>query len=170
MSSNTHYRTSAKDRIAINQKIAYALGMLVNNLQAGALPAMMVILILGLKMDPVLVGFIGFAPRIFDALSDPVMGYISDNTHSRWGRRRPYIFVGAILSGIIFALMWQLPDGFSQTFYFWTFMAASILFFFAYTIFATPFVAFGYEMTADYHERTRLHAFANTVGQIAWLG
>ena len=71
--------------------------MLVNNLQAAALPAMVVILNLGLGMDPVLVGIIGFAPRIFDAVSDPMMGYISDNTRSRWGRRRPYIFGGATL-------------------------------------------------------------------------
>jgi GPH family glycoside/pentoside/hexuronide:cation symporter len=54
--------------------------------------------------------------------------------------------------------------------YFRVFMAMSIMFFLAYTVFATPFVAFGYEMTSDYHERTRLHAFANTVGQLAWLG
>jgi GPH family glycoside/pentoside/hexuronide:cation symporter len=54
--------------------------------------------------------------------------------------------------------------------YFWYFMTMSILFFLAYTVYATPFVAFGYEMTPDYHERTRLHAFANTVGQLAWLG
>jgi GPH family glycoside/pentoside/hexuronide:cation symporter len=54
--------------------------------------------------------------------------------------------------------------------YFWYFMIMSILFFLAYTVYATPFVAFGYEMTPDYHERTRLHAFANTVGQLAWLG
>jgi GPH family glycoside/pentoside/hexuronide:cation symporter len=144
--------------------------MLVNNLQAAALPAMMVILILGLKMDPILVGFVGFIPRIFDAISDPMMGYISDNTRTRWGRRRPYIFVGAILAGIIFALMWQLPQGHSEMFYFWAFLIASIFFFMAYTVYATPFVAFGYEMTPDYHERTRLHAFANTVGQLAWLG
>jgi GPH family glycoside/pentoside/hexuronide:cation symporter len=54
--------------------------------------------------------------------------------------------------------------------YFWYFMTMSILFFLAYTVYATPFVAFGYEMTPDYHERTRLHAFANTIGQLAWLG
>ena len=54
--------------------------------------------------------------------------------------------------------------------YFWYFMVMSILFFLAYTVYATPFVAFGYEMTPDYHERTRLHAFANTAGQLAWLG
>lgn len=164
------YRVAPEDRIPFGQKSAYAIGMLVNNLQAAALPAMMVILNLGLGVDPALVGIIGFLPRIFDAISDPLMGYISDNTRSRWGRRRPYILVGAILAGLVFAAMWQLPEGYSQTFYFCVFLAASIVYFLAYTIYATPFVAFGYEMTPDYHERTRLHAFANTVGQLAWLG
>jgi GPH family glycoside/pentoside/hexuronide:cation symporter len=60
-------------------------------------------------MDPRLVGLIGAIPRVFDAISDPLVGYISDNTRTRWGRRRPFILVGAILAGIIFALMWQLP-------------------------------------------------------------
>ena len=165
-----HYETPQADRISLVQKSAYSVGMLVNNLQAAALPAMVVILNLGLGMNPVLVGIIGFAPRIFDALSDPMMGYISDHTMTRWGRRRPYIFAGAILAGIVFAAMWQLPPGHSEIFYFWTFLTASILYFLAYTIYATPFVAFGFEMTPDYHERTRLQAFANTVGQLAWLG
>ncbi|MBW8002760.1 MAG: MFS transporter [Planctomycetes bacterium] len=170
MSKSEHHITAPEDRIPLGQKNAYAIGMFVNNLQAAALPAMMVILNLGLGMNPILVGIIGFVPRIFDAVSDPMMGYISDNTRTRWGRRRPYIFVGAILSGIIFALMWQLPAGHSESFYFWTFMTALIIFYLAYTVYATPFVAFGYEMTPDYHERTRLHAFANTIGQLAWLG
>jgi len=170
MSSVTHYKTAPEDRISLKQKSAYAVGMLVNNLQAAALPAMVVILNLGLGMDPVLVGLLGAIPRIFDAVSDPMLGYISDNTRTRWGRRRPFIFAGALTAGLIFALMWQLPAGHGQMFYFWTFLVASILFFLAYTVYATPFVAFGYEMTSDYHERTRLHAFANTVGQLAWLG
>lgn len=170
MSAITHYKTAPEDRISLKQKSAYAVGMLVNNLQAAALPAMVVILNLGLGMDPVLVGLLGAIPRVFDALSDPMLGYISDNTRTRWGRRRPFIFAGALSAGLIFALMWQLPPGHSQAFYFWTFLIASILFFLAYTVYATPFVAFGYEMTPDYHERTRLHAFANTVGQLPWLG
>lgn len=162
--------SSASGRIPLRQKLAYSAGMLVNNLQAAALPAMMVILNLGLGMDPALAGVIGFAPRIFDAISDPLMGYISDNTQSRWGRRRPYIFIGAILAGLVFAGMWQLPEGSSKSFTFWFFLVAFIVYFLFYTIYATPFVAFGYEMTPDYHERTRLHAFANTFGQLAWLG
>ena len=170
MSPREHHVTAREDRIPLGQKAAYATGMLVNNLQAAALPAMVVILNLGLRMNPFLVGLIAAIPRVFDAISDPVVGYISDNTYTRWGRRRPYILVGAVLSGLVFALMWQLPAGRSENFYFWVFLGASILFFQVYTFYATPFVAFGYEMTADYHERTRLHAFANTVGQLVWLG
>jgi len=170
MSERTRHTTAPEDRIPLRQKSAYAVGMFVNNLQAAALPAMVVILNLGLGMDPFLVGLIAAIPRVFDAVSDPMVGYISDNTRTRWGRRRPFIFVGALLSGLIFAIMWQLPPGRTEMFYFWVFLAASILFFLAYTLYATPFVAFGYEMTADYHERTRLHTFANMAGQIVWLG
>jgi GPH family glycoside/pentoside/hexuronide:cation symporter len=170
MSPSEHHVTAPEDRIPLRQKSAYAVGMFVNNLQAAALPAMVVILNLGLGMDPFLVGLIAAIPRAFDAISDPMVGYISDHTNTRWGRRRPYILVGAILAGLVFALMWQLPDGRSEAFYFWVFLAASILFFLVYTLYATPFVAFGYEMTPDYHERTRLHTFANTAGQLVWLG
>lgn len=162
--------TDSADRIPLVQKCAYASGMLVNNLQAAAIPAMMVVLNLGLGMDPRLVGIIGFLPRIFDAVSDPMLGYISDNTRTRWGRRRPFIFVGAIVAGIVFAGMWQPPSGMSENYYFWFFLIAQISYFLTYTVYATPLVAFGYEMTPDYHERTRLHAFANAVGQFAWIG
>ena len=158
------------DRISFVQKLAYSSGMFVNNLQAAALPAMMVVLNLGLGLDPRSVGIIGFLPRIFDAVSDPMMGYISDNTRSRWGRRRPYIFAGAVVAGLVFAGIWQLPADQSPTFYFWFFLVGLITYFLTYTIYATPFVAFGYEMTPSYHERTRLHAFANSVGQLAWIG
>lgn len=170
MSTAQHHVTLAEDRIPLRQKAAYAVGMIVNNLQAAALPAMMVILNLGLGMDPFLVGLIAAIPRAFDALSDPMVGYLSDHTRTRWGRRRPYIFVGALLAGLVFALMWQLPPGQTESFYFWVFLAASILFFLTYTLYATPFVAFGYEMTSDYHERTRLHSIANAAGQLVWLG
>ena len=105
-------------------------GMLVNNLQAAAIPAMMVVLNLGIGLDPRLVGIIGFIPRIFDAVSETLMGYVSDHTRSRWGRRRPYIFLGAIIADRVFAGMWQFPDGQTKAFYSWFFLIGSILHFF----------------------------------------
>jgi len=169
MRETGHYETAAEDRLPFLQKFAYGFGMLANNLQAAAVGALPVILNLGLGMDPRLVGLLGSIPRLFDAFIDPVVGYVSDNTRTRWGRRRPLIFGGAILSGIIFALMWQLYPGHAPMFYFWIFLCASIVFFTAYAIYSVPLVGYGYEMTADYHERTRLMGFSNIMGQIAWL-
>ena len=165
----SHYKTAAKDKIPLMQKGAFGAGQLVLNLLPGALGFFMFFLLTAFGMDPFLAGLLGGLPRLFDAITDPIMGFISDNTKSRWGRRRPYIFVGAILSGILFALLWQLDETNSQTYNFWYFLIFSMIFLIGNTMFATPLVGLGYEMTSDYNERTRLMAFGNTMGQIAWM-
>jgi GPH family glycoside/pentoside/hexuronide:cation symporter len=164
-----HHATAPADRIPVHQKVIYGLGAFVNNLLAAASGGMMIVLNLGLGMNPALVGLLGALPRLWDAMTDPVMGYISDNTRTRWGRRRPYIFVGAITAGLTFALLWHLPEGRSESFYFWYFLIGSIIFYLAYTVFATPWVALGYELTPDYHERTRLMGVQNFMGQLAYV-
>jgi len=164
-----HYATAAADRLPVHQKLVYGLGAFVNNLLAAASGGMMIVLNLGLGMNPALVGLLGALPRLTDALTDPIMGYISDNTRTRWGRRRPYIFVGAIMAGLTFALLWHLPEGRSESFYFWYFLVGSIIFYLGYTVFATPWVALGYELTPDYHERTRLMGVQNFMGQLAYV-
>ena len=165
----THFETAAKDRVPLGQKAAFGAGHLVLNLLPGSLGFFMFFLLTAFGMDPFLAGLLGGLPRIFDAITDPVMGFISDNTTSRFGRRRPYIFVGAILSGIFFALLWQLNENNSQMFNFWYFLIFSMVFLIGNTMFATPLVGLGYEMTSDYNERTRLMAFSQTMGQIAWM-
>jgi glycoside/pentoside/hexuronide:cation symporter, GPH family len=162
-------QTNPRDRIPVPQRLAYGLGALVNNLLGAGIGVMAIVLNLGLGINPAVVGTLMALPRLTDALTDPLMGYISDHTRTRWGRRRPYIFVGAIAAGILFAALWQLPSGFSESFYFWYFLIGSIVFYLAYTVFATPWVALGYEMTPDYNERTRLMGTANFMGQFAWV-
>ena len=164
-----HYETAPEDRIPFHLKVVYGLGAFVNNLLADSIGRMVIVLNLGLGMNPALAGLLAALPRLTDAITDPLMGYVSDNTRSRWGRRRPYIFVGAIAAGVTFALLWQLPPGQSENWYFWVFLSGSILFYLAYTIFVTPWVALGYELTPDYHERTRLMGTQNFVGQTAYL-
>jgi GPH family glycoside/pentoside/hexuronide:cation symporter len=164
-----HYQTAPADRIPFHLKVVYGLGAFVNNLLAAAGGGMMIVLNLGLGMNPALVGLLGALPRLWDAFIDPVMGYISDNTRTRWGRRRPYIFIGAIAVGIVFALLWQLPPGKSEAFYFWYFLVGSLLFYLAYTVFAAPWVGLGYELTPDYNERTRLMGVQNFIGQLAYV-
>ncbi len=163
------YTTAPEDRVRFTHRIVYGAGAFVNNILAAASGGMMIVLNLGLGLNPALVGLLGALPRLTDAFTDPLMGFISDNTHSRWGRRRPYIFVGAIAAGLIFALLWQLPRNQSDTFYFVYFLIGSILFYMAYTVFATPWVALGYELTPDYNERTRLMGTQNFLGQLAYV-
>jgi len=169
MNPATRHETAPEDRIPFHLKLIYGLGAFINNLLAAAIGGMMIVLNLGLGMNPALVGLLSALPRLFDAFIDPVMGYISDNTRSRWGRRRPYIFAGAIVAGVALALLWQLPRGESESFYFWYFLAGSMIFYVGYTIYAAPWVALGYELTPDYHERTRLMGVQNFVGQLAYV-
>lgn len=165
----SNFITTAKDKVPFIQKAAFGSGHLVLNLLPGALAVFMFFLVTAYGMDPFLAGLLGGLPRIFDALTDPIMGFISDNTKSKWGRRRPYILIGAVLSGVLFALLFQMSENNSVMFNFWYFLLMSLLFLVGNTMFATPLVGLGYEMTSDYNERTRLMAFANTIGQIAWM-
>lgn len=159
----------AKGKVPFGQKAAFGAGHLVLNLLPGSLGVFMFFLLTAFGMDPFLAGLLGGLPRIFDALTDPIMGFISDNTNTRWGRRRPYIFIGAILSGIFFIMLWQLDPNDSVTYNFWYFLIMSMVFLVGNTMFATPLIGLGYEMTSDYNERTRLMAFSQTIGQIAWM-
>jgi len=162
--------TAARDKVPVGQKAAFGAGHFILNILPGTLGVFIQFFLLtAWGVDPLWAGLLGGLPRIFDAITDPVMGFISDNTKSRWGRRRPYIFIGAIISGVLFFLMWQLDDNASQTYIIWHVMVVQILFLVGNTMFATPLVGLGYEMTSDYNERTRLMAFSNTMGQIAWI-
>ncbi|MEM7102717.1 MAG: MFS transporter [Bacteroidota bacterium] len=165
----SNFVTAAKDRVPLGQKAAFGAGHLVNNLLPGALGIFMFFLLTAFGMDPFLAGILGGLPRLFDAITDPIMGFVSDNTKSRWGRRRPYIFVGAILSGVLFAVLWQLDETNSQAYNFWYFLILSLVYLIGNTIFSTPLIGLGYEMTSDYNERTRLMAFSQIVGQFAWM-
>lgn len=163
------HQTAQEDIIPVGQKIAFGIGSLANQLFAAALGIFMIVLVMGLGMDPFLVGILGAVPRLFDAITDPLMGYLSDNTRSRWGRRRPYIFIGAIITGVAFMLMWQIYPENGEQYNFIYFLSLSLLFYLGYTIFATPLVALGYEMSPDFHERTRIMAVSQWIGQLAWM-
>ena len=101
--------TAPADRISFGHKVVYGVGGFVNNLLASAIGGMTVVLVLALGMDVRLVGLAGALPRLTDAITDPLMGFISDRTRSRWGRRRPWLFIGSITAAIVFVLLWQMP-------------------------------------------------------------
>ena len=155
--------------VPMGQKIAFGLGMLANQLFPALLSIFIVVLIQDLGFSPLLYGIIAFIPRFIDAITDPLMGFISDNTKSKWGKRRQYVFFGGILTGIAFILSWQLYAENGQTFNFWYFLVFNLLFYLGITIFGIPFVAMGYEMSDDFHERTKIMAVSQFIGQFAWV-
>jgi GPH family glycoside/pentoside/hexuronide:cation symporter len=169
MDDNNKIVSPARALVPMGQKIAFGIGMLANQMFPAALGIFMVILVKDLGFPPLLWGIIYFLPRLFDAITDPIMGFISDNTRSRWGRRRPYVFAGAVITGLSFVIMWQLHPENGLLFNFIYFMVFSFTFYLGLTIFSVPYVAMGYEMSSDYHERTRIMGVAQWIGQWAWV-
>jgi len=156
-------------KVPFGQKLAFGFGMLANQMFPAALGIFFVLLIDGGKFSPLLWGLLAFLPRIFDAVTDPIMGFISDNTRSKWGRRRQYVLVGGLILGASYIAMWQLWGENGETFNFVYFLVCSLVFYLGLTIFSVPYVAMGYEMSDDFHERTNIMAVAQFVGQWAWV-
>ncbi len=155
--------------VPMSQKIAFGLGMLANQMFPAALGIFMVVLVENLGMPSWMWGVLFFVPRIVDAFFDPIMGFISDNTKSVWGRRRQYVFIGSIIMGIAFIIMWQLYREDSVMYNFTFFLIWSLIFHIGLSIFSVPYVAMGYEMSDDFHERTSIMAISQWIGQFAWV-
>lgn len=159
----------SNNKVAFSQKIAFGVGMLANQMFPAAISIFIVVLVQDLGFPGWMWGVVSLVPRIFDAVTDPVMGFISDNTKSKWGRRRQYVLLGGLVMGIAFIMMWQLYKGDSVDVNFNYFLVWSFVFYLGLTIFSVPYVAMGYEMSDDFHERTDIMAVAQFIGQWAWV-
>ncbi len=110
-------------------------------------------------LDPAKAGAALLVGKVWDAVSDPLVGGLSDRTRTRWGRRRPWIFVGAFLLFGAMPLQFLPPVRGSQgTLFLW---AAGVycLLCTAYTFVNIPYGALTPELTEDYHERTVLNGY-----------
>jgi GPH family glycoside/pentoside/hexuronide:cation symporter len=164
--------TRPEDRVALGEKTALGAGYLPAFLGNAAIQSLAIPFYqMTLHMDPAKLTTVLALPRLWDAVTDPVAGYVSDNLHTKWGRRRPMIFIGAILQAFFFGLIWMAPVGWSDNWKAAYLLGALLLFYTCYAIFSVPLYALTYEMTPDYKERTRVTAFAgffNKVGEIGY--
>ena len=124
---------------------------------------------LGLGAD--LAGWATAIATLWDAVSDPIMGHISDNTRNRFGKRYPYMVVGGILMIVSFFFIWYVPSPFKSnlTVLFWYLVVLNLLLRTAYTIFVVPYTALGFEICDDYNGRSKLQGIRNGMNMAANL-
>lgn len=166
-------------RVPRSRLIAYALPAL----GAGMLRFLVLMYLMKFSTDvlliaPAAIGVALGASRVWDAVTDPVAGYLSDRTSHRWGRRRPWLVAAAIAFPAAAIALWSPPaslDGHALTAWM---SVALLLFFTASTIHAIPYDSLGAELTSDHHERTRVFGYRHaafmlgmfgSVGLVGWL-
>lgn len=126
-----------------------------------------------LMIAPGVMGLLYGAGRIWDAVSDPLIGRLSDRTHSRFGRRRSWIFASIPATSLAFLMLWAPPTTLSgPAIAIWVGIGL-VLFSTAQTMFTVPHYALGVEMSDSHHERTRifgLRQLMNGGGLLIGLG
>ena len=137
----------------------YSLGECANSLvMNGIFGFAMLFYTKALGLDPRWAGFAMSLSVFWEAITEPVMGHISDNTRSRWGRRHPYMLAGGLLMALCSYLIWTVPGSFrgEQMSIFWYLVAMNLLLRTGLTMFFIPYMALGFEMCTDYQGRSRL--------------
>lgn len=177
------HRVAPEDRVPVGQKCAYSMGVVSDHFAQFSIHAFLFPFFnVALGIMPSVIGWAMGLARLWDAFNDPIIGNLSDNWRSRLGRRRPFLFAGALLTGIVFPLIWLMPhDWASQTpaltfqvpllgdnwhalpfVVTWPLIwlsAALILYYTAYSLLSVPYESLGMELTPDFLERTNLFAF-----------
>ena len=154
-------------KLGLGTKAAYGFGSAAFGVKDSAF-AYFLLLFYGtvIGLDPGLVGLAILLALICDAISDPLVGYWSDNFRSRWGRRHPFMYAAAIPIALTFFLLWNPPD-WSDAGLFWYVLLLAILIRTLITFYETPSSALLPELTQDYAERTSVQAFRLFFG---WSG
>ena len=165
--SQTPAETPASDRVPFAQKLGMGLGS-VHDMWGHWLYVGMAYQVFNiyLGVSPAWIGRALLVKLFFEAFWDSVFGWWSDNTRTRYGRRRPFILVGSVLSGLALPALFAAQPGWTEVQYFW-FMVATLGFFVPImSCFYMPFLSIGAELTPDYHERTSLAAFRSVCQKV----
>jgi GPH family glycoside/pentoside/hexuronide:cation symporter len=170
LSSDARFDSSSKDAIPIKEKIAYGAGGYAN--QAGESAVNNLItpvynLILG--VDPKTIGIALGGMRIWDAITDPIMGNISDNWKKGSGRRKPFMLIGAILLTFVFPLLWWASPQWNDNAIVAYMIAGLLIFYTCYTVYSVPFRALGAEMTPNYDERSKLQVVTSYFNELSQM-
>lgn len=165
-----HLATRPEDKVPLQTKVAFGaanmVGIFTGNLSKELLNPVYVVT---LGLSPALVGMAMVIFRLYDAVIDPIMGWLSDNTRTRWGRRRPYLLAGAFLCALMMPIMWLVNPHWSHFAQVSFLIGTGIILFTAMTIYGVPYESFSLELTPDYKERTRVASYKLVISSVAGL-
>lgn len=124
----------------------------------------------GFGLDAVLLSWALMVPRLIDGTLGPFIGHWSDNTHTRWGRRKPFLVITGIACAVIMAGIWWANPAWPKTWQFAHIMVFATFYYTVWGVYSLTHYALGYELTDDYHERSRVMAIRNVFMQVVVLG
>ena len=158
----------------------------------GALGVAILVNLTATLLPPFMTNFLGIGAgvvatillvtKLYDVVTDPLMGIISDRTESRWGRRRPYLFLGGVVGALGLVLLFVPPELDNATYLIGYFVIALLISYTGYTLFNVPHLAMAAEMARNYHARTILMTYrtgfmmaggfiaASSFALVQWLG
>jgi GPH family glycoside/pentoside/hexuronide:cation symporter len=167
MSSAAPHSTKVpkSERVPLREKIAYGLGNVGAGIQENAEKMVMnPVFVIGVGISPAVMSLLSVVYRLWDAVTDLTMGWVSDNFRSRWGRRRPFIFAGAIIMGMVMPLVFFYNESWSiTTITAWLF-GCSLLLYTCLTVFNVPYQSLLLEITPNSNERTNVAAVRAYLG------
>ena len=162
--------TQMKAGLSKVTKLLYGVGDVGNALADSAIQFFLLVFYTdALLVAPAIASSALLIGKIWDAINDPLMGWISDHTHSRFGKRRVYMIFGALPMALAVFLMWRMPQRLSPA---WAFVwiAATFIFFDSFkTLTSVPYYALTAELTQDYDERSSLTTFRMLLGVPAYM-
>lgn len=148
--------------LTLGTKLSYAVGNVGLQMLIAAMGFLLMIFYTDVALvPPAVAGAALLVGKVWDTINDPLFGWVTDRTRSRWGRHRVYLIYGAIPLAVVSAAVWMVPPGLSP-------VAAFLWIAITYTLFDTlmtlvqlPYQAMAANLTRDYDERTSLTAFAS---------
>jgi GPH family glycoside/pentoside/hexuronide:cation symporter len=165
------------DRLPVSTKIFYGLGTALDMWGLWLYPGVAFgVFVIYLGVDARLVGLALTLIRVYDAISDPLAGWISDNFRSRFGRRRPFILVFGVLCGLglpslfLVSPHWASIQFFHKSAIFWYMMISSMIYIPIFSCFTVPYNSLANELTPDYEERTSLLTYRSAIQKLFEVG
>jgi len=151
-------------------KTAYGVGQMSQGVKDTAFQSFVVFYfsqVLG--MPAIMAGFAALIALLFDAITDPLMGDISDNWHSKWGRRHPFMIAAVIPFPISLYMLFSPPVGLDPDGLFLWLLGWSIVVRILLTMFNVPHNALGAELSQDYQERTKIVSYRTFLGYVGGI-